>query len=69
MPLRQLKSIFEKRRKDLIELLESHSKLDPAKQHQIYGAIIEIETFLKTIDHLREKEIQEEKFTFELKNK
>ncbi len=69
MPLRQLRATFEKRRSDLIDLLESNPKLDPAKQHQIYGAIIEIENFLKTIEHLREREIQEEKFHFELKNR
>jgi hypothetical protein len=59
MPLRQLKSLYEKRKANLVSLLERNPKLDPARQHQIYGAICEIDTLLKTIDHLREQEIQE----------
>ena len=42
-----------------MELLEKNPNLDPARQHQIYGAICEIDILLKTIDHLREQEIQE----------
>ena len=59
MPLRQLRSLYEKRRNNLIELLERNPKLDPARQHQIYGAICEIDILIKTIDHLREQEIKE----------
>jgi len=59
MPLRQLRSLYEKRRVNLVSLLEKNPKLDPARQHQIYGAICEIDILLKTIDHLREQEIQE----------
>jgi hypothetical protein len=59
MPLRHLRSLYEKRRNNLIELLEHNPKLDPARQHQIYGAICEIDILLKTIDHLREQEIRE----------
>ncbi|MGV8150274.1 MAG: hypothetical protein ACP5NV_00960 [Candidatus Woesearchaeota archaeon] len=59
MPLRQLKSLYEKRKMNLVELLEKNPKLDPARQHQIYGAICEIDILLKTIDHLREQEIQD----------
>ena len=44
---------------NLVELLEKNPKLDPARQHQIYGAICEIDILLKTIDHLREQEIQD----------
>ena len=59
MPLRHLRSLYEKRKMNLVELLEKNPNLDPARQHQIYGAICEIDILLKTIDHLREQEIQE----------
>jgi len=59
MPLRQLKSLYEKRKMNLVELLERNPKLEPARQHQIYGAICEIDILLKTIEHLREQEIQD----------
>jgi hypothetical protein len=59
MPLRHLKQLYEKRKMNLVELLERNPKLEPARQHQIYGAICEIDILLKTIDHLREQEIQE----------
>lgn len=59
MPLRHLRNLYEKRKSNLVELLEKNPKLDPARQHQIYGAICEIDILLKTIDHLREQEIQD----------
>jgi hypothetical protein len=59
MPLRQLRSSYEKRRSNLVSLLENNPKLDAARQHQIYGAICEIDILLKTIDHLRDQEIQD----------
>jgi len=68
MALTRLRSLYEKRRSNLVSLLEKNPKLDPARQHQIYGAICEIDTLLKTIDHLREQEIQEN-FELEAKGK
>jgi hypothetical protein len=59
MGLSQLKRLYEKRRSSLVSLLEQTPKLDPAKQHQVYGAICEIDILLKTIEHLREQEIME----------
>jgi hypothetical protein len=59
MAIMRLRLLYEKRRSNLVSLLEKNPKLDPARQHQIYGAICEIDTLLKTIDHLREQEIQE----------
>ncbi|MEM4637423.1 MAG: hypothetical protein QXK76_00145 [Candidatus Woesearchaeota archaeon] len=59
MPLRELKAIYEKRKNNLVELLEKNPHLDPARQHQIYGAICEIDILLKTIEHLREQEIKD----------
>lgn len=59
MPLRELRSIYEKRKANLVELLEKNPRLDPARQHQIYGAICEIDILLKTIEHLRDQEIND----------
>ena len=59
MPLRSLRTLYEKRKANLIDLLEKNPKIDPARQHQIYGAICEIDVLLKTIDHLRDREIEE----------
>jgi hypothetical protein len=67
MSLTELKKTYEKRRHDLITLLENpNSGLDLSKQHQVYGAIKEIETLLKTIDSLQEAQTEEP--TFELTN-
>jgi len=68
MGLVRLKTLYEKRRSSLISLLEHNPKLDPARQHQIYGAICEIDLLLKTIGHLREQEIMEN-FELEAKSK
>jgi hypothetical protein len=50
MSLYNLKREYEERRRALVEQLQKNPSLDPATQHQIYGAIKEIENFLKTID-------------------
>lgn len=51
MALPTLKREYEERRQALIQQLQTNTKLDPATQHQIYGAIKEIENFLRTIDY------------------
>jgi hypothetical protein len=51
MMLYNLKREYEERRQALIEQLQKNPSLDPATQHQIYGAIKEIENFLKTIEY------------------
>jgi hypothetical protein len=68
MGLNQLHLLYEKRRASLVDLLEKNPKLDPARQHQIYGAICEIDILLKTINHLRDKEIKDH-FELEAKGK
>jgi hypothetical protein len=68
MGLARLRSVYEKRRSSLVSLLEQNPKLDPARQHQVYGAICEIDILLKTIEHLREQEIMEN-FELEAKGK
>lgn len=68
MSLIELKKVFEKRRYNLIQTLENNKdELDLAKQHQIYGAIKEIENFLKTIDYHREIEVNSDT-TFQLRS-
>ncbi|MCD6589863.1 hypothetical protein J7K74_01600 [Candidatus Woesearchaeota archaeon] len=57
MSLLELRKVFEKRKYNLIKLLENPKDLSPEKQHQIYGAILEIDNFLRAIDHFREKEM------------
>jgi hypothetical protein len=51
MSLVALKREYEERRAALIQQLQNNKRLDPATQHQIYGAIKEIENFLRTIDY------------------
>jgi hypothetical protein len=51
MSLYNLKREYEERRRALVEQLQKNPSLDPATQHQIYGAIKEIENFLKTIEY------------------
>ena len=41
---------YEERRQALVDQLQRNPDLDPAVQHQIYGAIKEIEHFLRTIE-------------------
>ena len=68
MSLNRLFSLYEKRRASLVSLLEKDHQLDPARQHQIYGAICEIDILLKTITHLRDQEILDN-FELEAKGK
>ena len=60
MPLRQLKSVYEKRKLTLESTLKS-GKLSTQRRDQINGAIAEIDSFLKTIDTFREQEIEDNK--------
>lgn len=49
--MKDIKKIFEKRKKELTALLLNNSEeIELEKQHQIYGAINEIDVFLNTID-------------------
>ncbi len=68
MALHKLKRDFEERRNVLIETLQKNKdSLELSKQHQIYGAIKEIENFLKTIDFHQEQ--QANGLDFELKGR
>ncbi|MCD6464556.1 hypothetical protein J7L02_03495 [Candidatus Woesearchaeota archaeon] len=61
MSLLELKQIFEQRKQHLIQLLqEKPPELSIEKQHQIYGAILEIDNFLKAINYYRDLEVKKE---------
>ena len=56
MNLLEVKRIFERRRYNLINTLEDgREELDLSKQHQMYGAIQELENVMKTIDYYHSK--------------
>lgn len=50
MTLYTLKREYEERRQALVDKLQNTQDMDPAVQHQIYGAIKEIENFLQSIE-------------------
>jgi hypothetical protein len=65
--LAEIYKLYQKRRNNLIRLLEEErNELELGKQHQIYGAIKEIDKFLKTLEHFMNKEKDDS--GFELKN-
>ncbi|MBN1385778.1 hypothetical protein JW968_02245 [Candidatus Woesearchaeota archaeon] len=50
--MKELIRIFEKRRSNLVDLLEKQrDTMDAAEQHQVYGAVNEIDLFLRTMQH------------------
>jgi rubrerythrin len=58
MPLRRLKDIYEKRKSTLRSALEQND-IDKDRRAEIKGAISEIEALIKTIDTLRQEEIED----------
>ena len=62
----EIKRILEQRKYNLIRTLESgKEEIELSKQHQIYGAIKELENILKTIDYYQEN-AAENNFDFRL---
>lgn len=60
MPLNKLRRSFEERKNTLVHKLEhSRDELDLSQQHQIYGAVKEIDNFLRSIDHYRTLEAEQ----------
>lgn len=58
MPLNKLRREFEDRRLNLIETLQrGKSEMELSKQHQLYGAIKEIEKFLDSIEYHQEETV------------
>ncbi|MBN1645706.1 hypothetical protein JW868_01565 [Candidatus Woesearchaeota archaeon] len=61
MVLNELQKTFESRKHNLINILENQNEgLDLSKQHQLFGAIKEIDNFLRVLEHLREQENNDE---------
>jgi hypothetical protein len=61
MVLTEITKVFERRKMDLHTLLNERSdELKPEVQHQMYGAMNEIDIFLKTVKYYREKEVDTE---------
>lgn len=58
MPLRQLKSLYEKRQQTLNALLKDR-KITSKRRDEIHGALAEIDSFLKAIDTFRDQEIED----------
>ncbi len=68
MPLNKIRKSFEKRKLNLVETLkENEGELELSKQHQIYGAVKEIEKVLNIID--KHKQNPEEDLEVELEGK
>jgi len=59
MPLRRLKDIYDKRRATLKNILQQNSSLSIDRKAEINGAIGEIDALIKTIDTLRQQEIED----------
>lgn len=54
--MKELIRIFEKRKADMTDmLLKQRETMDAAEQHQLYGAINEIELFVKTLTYYFDK--------------
>jgi hypothetical protein len=59
MTLEKLRRSFEERRQSLVDTLRNNRDgLDAAKQHQLYGAIKELESVLQTIDYYRDEQLK-----------
>ncbi|MGV8140805.1 MAG: rubrerythrin family protein [Candidatus Woesearchaeota archaeon] len=59
MPLRRLKDIYEKRKQTLKDALKQNRELDKDRRIEMNGAIAEIDALIKTIDTLRQQEIED----------
>jgi hypothetical protein len=65
--MKEIIKVFEKRKQDLINTLRNHSEvLEPGKQHQLYGAINEIDVFLNTLYYYQDRRVncQDEQFRY-----
>jgi|TARA_B100000315_G_C14120980_1_gene382562 hypothetical protein len=59
MNLWEFKKNFEKRRYNLLNTLQNGKEdIDLSRQHQIYGAIKELENTLRTIDYFQEQTVK-----------
>lgn len=61
MVVNQIAEALQKRRTELIDMLENNrDSLDLEKQHQVYGAINELELFLNTLDYYQKNSMDGE---------
>ena len=61
MVVNQISEVLVKRRTALIEMLENNrDSLDLEKQHQVFGAINELELFLHTLDYYQKNSTEGE---------
>lgn len=59
MNLTEIRKAFEQRKYNLIRTLENgRDHIELSKQHQMYGAIKELETILKIVDYHRKQEAE-----------
>lgn len=60
MVVTQISASLEKRRVELVEMLENNrDSMNLEKQHQVFGAINEIDLFLQTIDYWQKNSSEE----------
>ena len=60
MSFREVIQLFERRRAELVDILKNRKDtIDLSRQHQIYGAIKEIELFLETLNYYHESMIRD----------
>lgn len=65
MSLPQIRKIYEKRYLEMTNMLKGDKrKLSPERQHQIYGAIVEIKSFLETVREHEDKQKNDQVGTF-----
>ncbi|MBU0757703.1 MAG: hypothetical protein KKF44_06545 [Nanoarchaeota archaeon] len=58
--IKDIIKLMEERRLNLINLFESeHHQIDASRQHQIYGAIAEIEFMLKTLRYHQDLNVRQ----------
>ena len=58
--INDITKVIEQRKNELTSLLKKGDELSPEIKHQIYGAINEIDIFLRTLNYYRDIEIENE---------
>ncbi len=58
--INNITKVIQERKNELTSLLKKEDDLTPEIRHQIYGAINEIDIFLRTLNYYRDLEIKNE---------
>jgi len=58
--INSITKVIEQRKNELSSLLKKGDDLTPEIKHQVYGAINEIDIFLRTLNYYRDLEIENE---------